>query len=106
MPSPPRKPKRTCARRSRPDRKSTRLNPSHVEISYAVFCLKKKKFDEVCWSDAEMYLRAENWAFDGVGLENPQIVDAKVCPYECGLFFLIIPPPPISTLVPYTPLFL
>src|SRR5690349_23814466 len=28
---------------SRGDRKSTRLNSSHVEISYAVFCLKKKK---------------------------------------------------------------
>src|SRR3954468_25112218 len=28
---------------SRSDRKSTRLNSSHVEISYAVFCLKKKK---------------------------------------------------------------
>src|SRR6266496_6137467 len=27
------------------DRKSTRLNSSHVEISYAVFCLKKKKND-------------------------------------------------------------
>src|SRR5437868_11451803 len=26
----------------RPDRKSTRLNSSHVSISYAVFCLKKK----------------------------------------------------------------
>src|SRR5690554_7320881 len=26
-----------------PDRKSTRLNSSHVRISYAVFCLKKKK---------------------------------------------------------------
>src|SRR5690349_23815554 len=35
------------APRTRPtgrrDRKSTRLNSSHVEISYAVFCLKKKK---------------------------------------------------------------
>src|SRR5437660_3282467 len=30
-------------RRSRSDRKSTRLNSSHVAISYAVFCLKKKK---------------------------------------------------------------
>src|SRR3989442_5940517 len=29
------------------DRKSTRLNSSHVRISYAVFCLKKKKAD---WS--------------------------------------------------------
>src|SRR5690606_39977036 len=32
------------ARHRRPvDRKSTRLNSSHVKISYAVFCLKKKK---------------------------------------------------------------
>src|SRR5438874_7478047 len=30
-------------RRPLKDRKSTRLNSSHVEISYAVFCLKKKK---------------------------------------------------------------
>src|SRR5207253_8108283 len=29
---------------TRIDRKSTRLNSSHVAISYAVFCLKKKKF--------------------------------------------------------------
>src|SRR5438034_5777073 len=28
---------------SAPDRKSTRLNSSHTVISYAVFCLKKKK---------------------------------------------------------------
>src|SRR2546430_10173056 len=32
-----------AAWRSRPDRKSTRLNSSHSQISYAVFCLKKKK---------------------------------------------------------------
>src|SRR3712207_7203180 len=30
-------------RRSPADRKSTRLNSSHANISYAVFCLKKKK---------------------------------------------------------------
>src|SRR5438874_3965268 len=30
------------------DRKSTRLNSSHVEISYAVFCLKKKKKQLQC----------------------------------------------------------
>src|SRR5438874_7985472 len=29
----------------RTDRKSTRLNSSHVEISYAVFCLKKKRVE-------------------------------------------------------------
>src|SRR5690242_21551340 len=31
------------SRRKRTDRKSTRLNSSHMSISYAVFCLKKKK---------------------------------------------------------------
>src|SRR5256885_2618978 len=30
------------------DRKSTRLNSSHLVISYAVFCLKKKTFTEYC----------------------------------------------------------
>src|SRR5256885_17251030 len=30
-------------RRQGPDRKSTRLNSSHLVISYAVFCLKKKQ---------------------------------------------------------------
>src|SRR3989475_9480155 len=30
----------------RPDRKSTRLNSSHSQISYAVFCLKKKKNEQ------------------------------------------------------------
>src|SRR2546430_12991545 len=32
-----------CLKRWRKDRKSTRLNSSHSQISYAVFCLKKKK---------------------------------------------------------------
>src|SRR2546429_7233212 len=32
--------------RRRRDRKSTRLNSSHGYISYAVFCLKKKKYDD------------------------------------------------------------
>src|SRR5205814_10201513 len=34
---------RTIAKRFERDRKSTRLNSSHLGISYAVFCLKKKK---------------------------------------------------------------
>src|SRR5207302_10108916 len=39
-----RRPGRAARRRhSAADRKSTRLNSSHVKISYAVFCLKKKK---------------------------------------------------------------
>src|SRR5688572_31480560 len=32
-----------AGRRSRRDRKSTRLNSSHSQISYTVYCLKKKK---------------------------------------------------------------
>src|SRR2546428_3378962 len=38
---------RWCRRRTvSGDRKSTRLNSSHDQISYAVFCLKKKKIEE------------------------------------------------------------
>src|SRR6266498_5462010 len=40
---PSRAPARREGDRDRRDRKSTRLNSSHVRISYAVFCLKKKK---------------------------------------------------------------
>src|SRR5690606_42026575 len=43
LPRPPRR----CRPRRDPggvDRKSTRLNSSHVKISYAVFCLKKKNY--------------------------------------------------------------
>src|SRR5439155_27316005 len=36
------RPAATARRRPAQDRKSTRLNSSHVAISYAVFCLKKK----------------------------------------------------------------
>src|SRR2546430_11401491 len=42
-----------AGRRACPDRKSTRLNSSHSQISYAVFCLKKKK--QKCWHDAVPY---------------------------------------------------
>src|SRR5688572_31125563 len=38
--------------RCRRDRKSTRLNSSHSQISYAVFCLKKKNFHQIRQLDA------------------------------------------------------
>src|SRR5206468_13044189 len=41
-----------------PDRKSTRLNSSHDQISYAVFCLKKKKKkqrDQICPQQTKVY---------------------------------------------------
>src|SRR6202043_2266543 len=44
------------------DRKSTRLNSSHVRISYAVFCLKKKKRQRSTrrWVDSDALHRARD----------------------------------------------
>src|SRR3712207_7696896 len=39
------------------DRKSTRLNSSHANISYAVFCLKKKKYKYVIFSSTRLHDR-------------------------------------------------
>src|SRR5262245_65049556 len=39
-----------------PDRKSTRLNSSHLGISYAVFCLKKKKTQKM--SNNSVHIRS------------------------------------------------
>src|SRR5258708_11256304 len=44
------------AKKNWPDRKSTRLNSSHQIISYAVFCLKKKKIQHV--SDSTIKTRS------------------------------------------------
>src|SRR5258705_8880070 len=43
------------------DRKSTRLNSSHLGISYAVFCLKKKKNDVTVLSVFEPVLEEEDF---------------------------------------------
>src|SRR2546430_16303570 len=45
---------RARRRTSRRDRKSTRLNSSHSQISYAVFCLKKKKNQKSLYNDRSM----------------------------------------------------
>src|SRR3989442_9557265 len=42
---------------AREDRKSTRLNSSHVRTSYAVFCLKKKK--RISRGETDVYLTTE-----------------------------------------------
>src|SRR3712207_8113762 len=41
-------PQVVLAEEAEQDRKSTRLNSSHANISYAVFCLKKKKMSSSC----------------------------------------------------------
>src|SRR5690554_7774147 len=51
---------RRAGRGSR-DRKSTRLNSSHVRISYAVFCLKKKK-PTTNYRPAQMIIRRDNYS--------------------------------------------
>src|SRR3712207_8591391 len=40
-------PRQAAVAQIEPDRKSTRLNSSHANISYAVFCLKKKKITQI-----------------------------------------------------------
>src|SRR5208283_2972160 len=80
------------------DRKSTRLNSSHITISYAVFCLKKK-------NDPRKY------DFSKVGRLNFNIKLGLDTPLETrtldssDFFFLMIRRPPRSTLFPYTTLF-
>src|ERR1022692_3544889 len=93
----------------RSDRKSTRLNSSHLVISYAVFCLKKKKTKYApqpfpLYDNAEKHclvgsLGASGWYRPGVG--------RPLSFYGCLLifFFLMIRRPPRSTLFPYTTLF-
>src|SRR5215208_1197160 len=87
---------------SRSDRKSTRLNSSLVAISYAVFCLKKKKRAERCDEREHVVveLRFGRQQVGGVG-------DHERCAHWVGplLFFVMIRRPPRSTLFPYTTLF-
>src|SRR6185312_11345397 len=76
------------------DRKSTRLNSSHDQISYAVFCLKKKKR----WISSRTIPRPRR-----SGSSWP-ICRSRRDP-RARFFLLMIRPPPRSTLFPYTTLF-
>src|SRR5476651_1107075 len=92
------------------DRKSTRLNSSHANISYAVFCLKKKKFS------SEMVRNGRKKRNRRTGSGLPAQITAELIslifectsstiPFLCLFFFLMIRRPPRSTLFPYTTLF-
>src|SRR6266850_1585996 len=95
----------TCAR----DRKSTRLNSSHLVISYAVFCLKKKNLSALAPTpeniDARAQLRAQ--VHGAQGLPNGVGPHLRVvgCKGAILVFFLMVRVPPRSTLFPYTTLF-
>src|ERR1039457_1272141 len=95
------------------DRKSTRLNSSHLVISYAVFCLKKKKKQtkssgELMCCPERVYCVAVQhsctWSAPNGGR-------AACLSLRCVsllflfFFFLMIRRPPRSTLFPYTTLF-
>src|SRR5215510_6428666 len=85
------------------DRKSTRLNSSHVAISYAVFCLKKKKHQNP--------VLQRRGGHDDRRRRRHLFVDQHRWPaffrhLGCfRFFFLMIRRPPRSTLFPYTTLF-
>src|ERR1039458_5157288 len=103
-------------RRSGPrrrDRKSTRLNSSHLGISYAVFCLKKKKttkrLSDKRRERTDQYYEHAN--IDTGAVRSRRSLNITRRSRECSVeiiwffFFLMIRRPPRSTLFPYTTLF-
>src|SRR6266511_4022738 len=95
------------------DRKSTRLNSSHVKISYAVFCLKKKK-KVVKTVPSTAYRNAAGRSLGSTVLTMyafaPRFRTVWITSRSCetdrmAFFFLRKRRPPRSTLFPYTTLF-
>src|SRR6516164_28796 len=90
------------------DRKSTRLNSSHSSISYAVFCLKKKKLP--AFSSPKNFTKPPSGIaaiFQRVPYRSLNSASSGPKPIEevRTRFFLMLPRPPRSTLFPYTTLF-
>src|SRR6516225_8524625 len=89
------------------DRKSTRLNSSHMSISYAVFCLKKK--NKIRLVEQPPHNRSRHRHFHRVRhqgpAQGPRILRRDVAAVYLLFFFLMIRRPPRSTLFPYTTLF-
>src|SRR5579864_6968630 len=81
------------------DRKSTRLNSSHMSISYAVFCLKKKNRHPL------QRTKAGTAAPRTRGAHEPGVQAAEGTARRRVFFFLRKRQPPRSTLFPYTTLF-
>src|ERR1041385_8467653 len=98
---------------ARVDRKSTRLNSSHGYISYAVFCLKKKKHAAAREHASALrdrtrpvvFLLVATGRFDAL-LTRPEAHSGPKDLRDCwSFFFLMIRRPPRSPLFPYTTLF-
>src|SRR3970040_2200636 len=93
------------------DRKSTRLNSSHRCISYAVFCLKKKKHTKtrhlLPWVCPHIHMGSLHTPARIIRGETAQsrLQSDPSVPVRPFFFFLMIRRPPRSTLFPYTTLF-
>jgi uncharacterized radical SAM superfamily Fe-S cluster-containing enzyme len=48
-------------------------------------CEQHGYFKDIYWSNTELYLKAEKFAYDGFCISNPKIEAKRECPYECGL---------------------
>ncbi|UCE74670.1 MAG: radical SAM protein [Methanomassiliicoccales archaeon] len=48
-------------------------------------CKEHGEVKDIIWSDADLYLKAERYALDGLGVDNPNTKNEKGCPLECGL---------------------
>lgn len=55
------------------------------QIWMAKECPEHGAFDELYWSSAEMYHKAERFSYSGYGVRNPQLTLKEACPLECGL---------------------
>ncbi len=64
---------------------SATLFESNGKVLMEKTCPDHGKFSDTYWSDVDLFLKAERFAYDGVGVTNPLITGAKVCPNECGL---------------------
>src|ERR1039458_9159908 len=94
------------------DRKSTRLNSSHLGISYAVFCLKKKYGWRSLPPPSSFRRCCPLWFLTAfLSLAFPACLcstwpsSARPFSRSSFCFFLMIRRPPRSTLFPYTTLF-
>jgi len=48
-------------------------------------CPKHGSFEDIYWSDVELYKRAQKFARVGKGIENPRTKEEKGCPFDCGI---------------------
>ena len=48
-------------------------------------CPNHGDFEDIYWSDAEMYLKAEKWKSKAQKIENPKYPVVDGCPFDCGL---------------------